>query len=428
MTAKEGGFFSAEDADSVIPVAAVGACPESGRRDRRPNDPGAGPESSGAHGAPRQKSEGAFYIWSKKELDAALGSCAEIFNFHYGVQPDGNVPPAADPHAEFTGKNILIELQTVAETAKHFKKEEAEVRELLVKARAALLELRAKRPRPHLDDKIITAWNGLMISAYARGAQVLDDPGYLEAATRAATFARTQLYDASREVLVRNYREGRSEVEGFADDYAFVIQGLLDLYEASFDVSWLQFAIALQETQDRLFLDEERGGYFSATGKDESILLRMKEDNDSAEPAASSAAALNLLRLAQFRDEKRWRERAEKTIGAFSPQISHFPSAMPQMLVALDFSLGKPRQIVLAGKRDAQETRALLAEVHQHFLPNKTLLLADGGDGQKYLEEKIEALRAMKPVDGKSVAYICENFACQAPVNDPAVLRKLLAK
>ncbi len=420
MTAKEGGFFSAEDADSAIPVAAV--------HDRRSNDPEAGPESSGAHRAPPQKSEGAFYVWSKKELDTALGSSARIFNYHYGVQPDGNVPPVADPHAEFTGKNILIELQTVPETAKHFKKEEAEVRELLAKSRAALLELRAKRPRPHLDDKIITAWNGLMISAYARGAQVLDDPGYLKAATRAATVVRTQLYDASRKVLARNYREGRSEVEGFADDYAFVVQGLLDLYEASFDVSWLQFAIALQETQDRLFFDEERGGYFSGTGKDESILLRMKEDNDSAEPAASSVAALNLLRLAQVSDEKRGPERAEKTIGAFSPQISHFPSAMPQMLVALDFSLGKPRQIVIAGERDSKETRALLTEVHQHFQPNKTLLLADGGEGQKYLEEKNEALRAMKPVDGKSVAYICENFTCQAPVSDPAALRKLLAK
>ena len=394
MTAKEGGFFSAEDADSVF-----------------------------EHGKPA-RGEGAFYTWSKKELDAALGSSAGIFSYHYGVQPDGNVPPAADPHAEFTGKNILIELQTVAETAKHFKKEEAEVREILAKSRATLLALRAKRPRPHLDDKIITAWNGLMISAYARGAQVLDDPGYLEAATRAATFVRTQLYDASRKVLVRNYREGRSEVEGFADDYAFVIQGLLDLYEASFDVSWLQFAIALQETQDKLFFDEAHGGYFNGTGKDASILLRMKEDNDSAEPAASSVAALNLLRLAQFRDEKRWRERAEKTIGAFSPQISHFPSAMPQMLVALDFSLSKPRQIVIAGKRDAQETRALLTEVHRHFLPNKILLLADGGDGQKYLEERIAVLRAMKPVKEMPTAYVCENFACQAPVNNPESARR----
>jgi len=398
MTAKEGGFFSAEDADSEIP------------------------------GSPGQKREGAFYVWTRKEIDAAIDSAAEIFNFQYGVQPDGNVPPAADPHAEFTGKNILIELQTVAETAKHFKKEDAEVRKLLAKSRATLLGLRAKRPRPHLDDKIITAWNGLMISAYARGAQVLNDPAYLEAATRAATFVRTELYDESRKVLVRNYREGRSEVEGFADDYAFVIQGLLDLYEASFEVRWLQFAIELQETQDQLFFDEEQGGYFSGTGKDASILLRMKENNDSAEPAASSVAALNLLRLAQFRDEKRWRDRAEKTIGAFSPQISHFSSAMPQMLVALDFSLSKPRQIVVAGERDAKETCELLSEVHRHFVPNKILLLADNGEGQKYLEKKLDALRGMKPVGGKPAAYVCENFACQAPVTAPAALGKLLAK
>ncbi|HEV2842323.1 MAG TPA: thioredoxin domain-containing protein [Chthoniobacterales bacterium] len=397
MTAPEGGFFSAEDADSVF-----------------------------EHGKP-EHGEGAFYTWSQNELDEALGSAAETFNFHYGVQPGGNVPPAADPHAEFTGKNILIELQSVKETAKHFKKEEAEVRDLLAKSRAILLSLRAKRPRPHLDDKIITAWNGLMISAYARGAQVLDDPAYLETATRAAAFVRTQLYDASRRVLVRNYREGRSEVEGFADDYAFVIQGLLDLYEASFDVSWLQFAIELQETQDRLFFDEERGGYFSGTGKDPSILLRLKEDNDSAEPAASSVSALNLLRLAQFRNDKRSFERAEKTIDAFSPQIGHFPSAMPQMLVALDLTLSTPWQIVIAGKRGADETRALLQEVHRHFLPNKILLLADGADGQKYLEEKLEALREMKPIEKKPAAYVCENFTCQAPVTEPAALRKLLA-
>ncbi|MEY2497699.1 MAG: hypothetical protein QOD12_1255 [Verrucomicrobiota bacterium] len=419
MTAKEGGFFSAEDADSEIPGAAVS--------DRPPDVSSVGAEGSvGDHRPPLQKREGAFYVWSKEEINSALGSPAEIFNYHYGVKPDGNVPPGGDPHAEFTGKNILIELQTIAETAAHFQKEEAEVYDVLAKARATLLELRSKRPRPHLDDKIITAWNGLMISAYARGAQVLDEPAYFKAATQAAIFVRTQLYDESKNALVRNYREGRSEVEGFADDYAFVIQGLLDLYEASFDVRWLRFAIELQETQDRLFLDEELGGYFSGTGKDASILLRLKENNDSAEPAASSIAALNLLRLAQFRDEQRWRERAEQTIAAFSPQISHFPSAMPQMLVALDFSLSKPCQIVVAGKRDAPETRALLAEVHRHFLPNKVLMLADGDTGQKFLEEKLEALQEMKPTNGKSAAYVCENFTCKAPVADPRALRELL--
>ena len=397
MTAKEGGFFSAEDAYSEIPGS--------------PN---------------KKKREGAFYVWSKEEIDTALGSSAEIFNFHYGVKAGGNVSPGADPHQEFTGKNILIELQSVADTAAHFKKEEAELREILAKAREKLLALRAERPRPHLDGKIITAWNGLMISAFARGGQILNDPAYLAAATGAASFVRTQLYDTTQKVLVRNYREGPSEVEGFADDYAFVIQGLLDLYEASFDIGWLQFALELQETQDRLFFDEERGGYFSGTGTDASILLRMKEDNDSAEPAASSVAALNLLRLAQIRNDAGLFERAQKTIEAFAPQIGHFASAMPQMLVALDLTLSNPRQIVIAGTPESTETGQLVEEVHRHFVPNKVVLLADAGEGQKYLEEKLEALRGMKPVEGKPTAYVCENFTCKAPVTDPKALAGLL--
>ena len=396
MTAKACGFFSAEDADSIVPD------------DRE------------------KKAEGAFYVWDKKEIEAALGPSADFFNFHYAVKDEGNVPSGGDPHGEFTGKNILIELGSVAATAKHFSKDETEVRDILAKSHKTLFEVRATRPRPHLDDKIITAWNGLMISAFARAAQILDDPGYLEAATRAAKFLRAELYDESRKVLFRNYREGRSAVEGFADDYAFLIQALLDLYEASFDVDWLRWAVELQETQDRLFFDNERGGYFSGAGNDPSILLRLKEDNDSAEPATSSIAALNLLRLAQIRNDARFYERAEKTIDAFAPQIGHFASAMPQMLVALDLSLSEPRQIVIAGERDASDARALLREVHRHFLANKVLLLADGGERQHYLEEKLEALHGMKPIDGKAAAYVCENFACKTPVTDVKALGELL--
>ena len=154
----------------------------------------------------------------------------------------------------------------------------------------------------------------------------------------------------------------------------------------------------------------------------------MKDDNDSAEPAASSVAALNLLRLAQIRDKKQWEEHAEKTVNAFQPTLSRFPSAMPQMLVALDFSSSKPRQIVIAGKKDAPETRALLTEVHRHFLPKTILLLADGAEGQKYLGEKLEAIQAMSMIDGKSAAYVCENFTCKAPVTDSNQLAALLAQ
>src|SRR5437762_3130510 len=280
----------------------------------------------------------------------------------------------------------------IPETAKHFRKAAEEIGKLLAQSREKLFSIRSKRPRPHLDDKIISAWNALMISAYARGAQVLDEPRYLEIATRAAKFLQANLFDPSRKTLYRNYRGGRSDIEGFADDYAFVIQGLLDLYEASFDVEWLKFAAQLQETQDRLFLDENNGGYFSTSGKDESVFLRMKDDNDGAEPAATSVAALNLLRLSQFHDDPAaaGAERARKTIGAFTTTLSHFPSSMPLMLVALDYSLSKPRQIVIAGEKDAPETKALVQEVHRHFLPNAVLFLADGDKGQQYLGDKNE--------------------------------------
>jgi hypothetical protein len=238
---------------------------------------------------------------------------------------------------------------------------------------------------------------------------------------------RTNLYDEKSSTLFRNYREGRSAIEGFADDYAFVIQGILDLYEASFDVEWVKFALELQKTQDRLFWDEKGGGYFSTSGKDKSVVLRMKDDNDSAEPAASSVAALNLLRLAQLRNDKELEEHGNRTLNAFAATISHFASAMPQLLVALDFSLSKPRQIVVAGKIDNDGAKALLKEVHRHFLPNKILILADNGEGQKFFGQGNEAIRAMTPLEGKSAAYVCENFTCKAPVTDPAKLRELLS-
>jgi uncharacterized protein len=401
MTSKEGGFFSAEDADSPV-VAGIG---DSGHS---------------------KTAEGAFYIWTKKEIDAALGDAAEVFDFHYAVQADGNAPEGSDPQGEFRSKNILIERHTIAETAQRFKKSEQEIAKLLAQSREKLFSIRAKRPRPHLDDKIIAAWNGLMISAYARAVQVLDDPRYLEIGTRAAHFLRANLYDPSRKILYRNYRQGRSDIEGFADDYAFVIQGLLDLYEASFDIEWLKFAVELQATQDSLFFDQKDGGYFSTSGKDKSVFLRMKDDNDGAEPAASSVAALNLLRLSQFRDDQKMAERARKTIDAFSTTLSHFPSAMPQMLLALDYSLSKPRQIVIAGNKDAPETKALLKEVHRHFLPKTILILGDGAGGQKYFGEKNEAIRAMSPIGGKPAAYVCENFTCKAPVTDAKQLAELL--
>ncbi len=396
LTDKSGGFFSAEDADSLV-----------------------------EHGKPEHR-EGAFYVWTKAEITTVLGDeTAAIFNRFYGIEADGNSPEGSDPHGELTGKNTLIRRMTVADAAKSAGKTAAEIETLLAGARTKLLEVRSRRPRPHLDDKIITAWNGLMISAFARAGQVLDEPAYIEAAQKSARFIRQELW--KDRTLLRSYRQGASAVKGFCDDYAFLVAGLLDLYEADFDIGWLQWALELQARQDVLFGDEP-GGYFSVAEGDASILLRMKEDYDGAEPSPNSVAALNLLRLAQLTDRPEFRDRATKTLTAFSTQLTKAPSSVPQMLCALDASLAIPKQIVIAGQPGAADTRTLLREVQAHYLPNKLLILADGGAGQKWLGERLEFLRTVAPTEGHATAFVCERFVCQLPVTEREKLRGLLHK
>ena len=394
LTDKGGGFYSAEDADSLF-----------------------------EHGRP-EHGEGAFYIWKKADIDAALGADAEVFDRVFGVEAGGNAPAGSDPLGELKGTNTLIERMSVAEAAKVFKMEEAEVAALLERSRKKLFALRAKRPRPHLDDKIITAWNGLMIGAFARAAQVLDEPRYLAAAQASARFIRASLYKDG--ALIRSFRNGPAAIAGFADDYASLIGGLLELHEADGDTAWIEWALALQEKMDALFYDKEHGGYFQTPAGQSDVLFRNKEDYDGAEPTPSSLAVMNLLRLAQISDSKEFRQRAEKTMKSMGEQLDRLPSAMSQMLCAVDFSIAKPRQLVIAGKPGAADTKALLREARAVFAPNQLLIHADGGAGQAWLGRKLEAVAAMKPVDGKAAAYVCENFVCQAPVTEPAKLRELL--
>jgi uncharacterized protein YyaL (SSP411 family) len=364
-------------------------------------------------------------VWTQAEIDAALGADAELFSRVYGVQKEGNAPMGSDPMNELTGKNTLILRMSPAEAAKLFKKDEAEVTRSLAAARKTLFERRAKRPRPHLDDKIITGWNGLMISSFARAAQVFDEPRYLAAAQASAKFIRAQLWKDG--ALIRSHRQESSGISGFADDYAALINALLDLYEADFDIAHLTWAQQLQAKMDELFFDKEHGGYFQTAPGQSDILFRNKEDYDGAEPAPSSLAASNLLRLGQLTNSTELRERAEKTMRASGDKLDKLPSALTQMLCAVDLSLAKPRQIVIAGAPGAEDTRALLREVRAVFAPNQLVLLADGGPGQEWLGSRIETIKTMKPLQGKAAAYVCENYTCQKPVSDPAELRKLLA-
>ena len=200
------------------------------------------------------------------------------------------------------------------------------------------------------------------------------------------------------------------------------------MYEADFDAQWLQWAVELQTKMDERFSDKEHGGYFQTAPSASDILFRSKEDYDGAEPAPGSVAAMNLLRLAQLTDAKDFRERADKTIASAADQLAKIPSAMTQMLCAVDASLAKPRQIVIAGKPGADDTRALLREVRAVFSPNQIVLLADGAAGQEWLGKKLEFFRTVGPIDGKAAAHVCENFTCQAPVTEPAKLRELLTR
>ncbi len=398
MRDKEGGFYSAEDAESAL-------------------DPK----------KPEKKEEGAFYLWTREEIDKALGKeRAEFLSHAYGIEPGGNA--LEDPHHVFGGKNILYRARTPEETAKKLGKSPKEIIELLKDSRATLFAERAKRIRPHLDDKILVSWNGLMISALARANQVLGDPVYLQAAEKSAGFILGKLYDPKTRQLLRRYRAGEARYEANLEDYASLTMGLLDLYEASLDFRWLKQAMDLTEKQLALFHDKENGGFFETSGRDQSLLFRTKEDYDGAEPAANSTTALSLLRISQMTDNAQWRAAAEQALALFSGRLEETPQAMPQMLAALDFHLDKPKQIIIAGVRQREDTEKMLRQVHERYIPNRVILLADGGAGQEFISRYVPFIQSVRMKENKATAYICENYACKLPTSDLIVLRELLDK
>jgi uncharacterized protein len=399
LTDADGGFYSAEDADSIPPEHA--------------GDPKA------------HKMEGAFYIWRDDEIREALDADAEIFALRFGILPDGNAP--FDPQAEFTHKNLLHTALPIEEIASRTGKSPIEIGAALVRARATLLDVRSRRPRPHLDDKVLTAWNGLMIAAFARAARVLpDSERYLAAAQRAASFIRQRMWDGS--VLMRRYRKNDAAIQGYAEDYAFLIFGLLELFQADGDPGWLEWAIALQRRQDALFWDPVEGGWFSTTGTDPSVLLRLKEDYDGAEPSATSVSALNLVTLAHLIGDPStslgagdMSGRVAQAFISFGERLTAMGRAVPMMLAALStYHAGMP-QIVIAGPADRDDTRALLDIVRSKFMPGAITVRLDPAR-QEALAGVLPWTASMGMRDGHATAYVCRDFACQAPVTEPAAL------
>jgi uncharacterized protein len=387
MTHLEGGFYSAEDADSADPAR------------------------------PEVKREGAFYLWTPAELAGVLGeSAAARFAHYYGVQDGGNV--ASDPHGEFAGRNILFEASQIDDAAR------AEI----AAARHGLLEARALRPRPHLDDKVLTCWNGLMISAFARAAQVFDDAKYLEAARRAAEFLLARLAGNGAGPLLRRYRDQDAAIPAFLDDYAFFVQSLLDLYESSFELSWLEIAMRLAGEMVAKFEDTASGGFFSTAGDSADLVLRMKDDYDGAEPSGNSIAILSLLRLAALTGTESYRRTAERALEAFQSRMAGVPEAVPQMLSAAAAMLGKPKQIVIAGNPGAPDTRALLETLHRHFLPEKVVIVTGNDAARAFFAAHFPALGGMERINGAATVYVCENYTCQLPTSDAAQLDRMLQR
>jgi uncharacterized protein YyaL (SSP411 family) len=403
MTDEAGGFYSAEDADSVPPERA---------------------DEAAAH-----KTEGAFYLWTAAEIDTLLGDDAATVKGRFGILPGGNAP--ADPHQEFTGKNLLYVARSVEDLAAESKRSRAEVEKTLTGARDKMFENRLRRPRPHLDDKVLTSWNGLMIAAFAKVARTLRGQhldgqpvwkDYLQAASRAASFVHDRMWDPGTGTLLRRFRQGHAEIDAYAEDYAFLIFGLLELFQADPQAGWLSWAVELQRRQDELFWDETEGGWFSTTGKDPSVLLRLKEDYDGAEPTASSVAVCNLLVLSHWVEDPRWPERIERTLRLFGVRLDRMGRAVPMMGAALSTYTAGPQQVVIVGEEGADRLDQALATRH---LPFATILRLTERH-QAELGNLMPFVSAMRPAGGRAAAYVCRHFACGLPITNPAELEKAL--
>jgi hypothetical protein len=267
-----------------------------------------------------------------------------------------------------------------------------------------------------------------MISALSRTYQVLEEERYLNAARNAAEFIQKNLYDPETKILFRRWRKGERKITGMAGDYAFLVQGLIDLYEADFNPRWLDWALVLTDEQIRLFYDEADGGFFMTRKEhDKNLIIRVKEDSDSVIPSASSVAVLNLLRLSRFIDSKKYSTAAERSLRSVLSRVNSHPDSAAQMLVALIYSFSRPVEVIIAGSRNSEDTRSLLKSVYSRYMPSKIVMLVENEDAREKLARNLPFISSVKTVDGKgAAAYVCIDRTCKPPVTDPAALTELL--
>jgi uncharacterized protein len=372
MTDEKGGFYSTLDADS-------------------------------------EGHEGKFYIWDKQEIEQLLGSDAGAFISFYGVTEEGN----------FEEKNILFIPRPAEEMAREVAKQKNistdELASLLKRGRETLLAARSKRIRPNRDDKVLTSWNGMMIKSFAEAARILSRDDYLSVATRAAEFLLATNRQGDR--LLHSYKDNQAKFNAYLDDYAYLIDAMLSIYEATFDLKWLKEARSLTDVMIDQFWDDEEGGFFF-TGKDhEELITRNKDYSDNATPSGNSVAVDILLRMHMLFNEEGYERKAVSILNTLARPMERFPGGFGHLLGALDFYLSTKKEIAIIGKRDGADTKALLDVVYSRYLPNKIVVLAESGDSSA--SSLIPLLANRDSIGGKATAYVCEHFTCKQPVTIP---------
>jgi uncharacterized protein YyaL (SSP411 family) len=372
MTHPQGGFYSAEDADS-------------------------------------EGKEGKFYCWTRAELNELLmPEEFKVATRAFGVTEEGNFIDHSDPNP-LPKQNVLSLVDTNLSAAEAT---------LLESAKKKLFQVRTKRVRPHLDDKVLASWNGLMLGSLARAAAVLGEEQSLAAAEKNLAFLQAKLWDAPSKTLYHRWRDGQRDSVQLLEAYAFLLAGVIELYQVTLEERHLQFAIGLAEAMVGKFYDPQDGGFWQTAVGAKDLILRVKEDYDGAEPSANSVAILSLLKLAAMTDRKDFREAADKSLQLFSERLQRMPQAVSYLLLALDFSLEEPKRVVLAGDPKSVAGQSLLRAAHSVYQPNKVVLATAG---------PVEPFAKTLPLkDGKPTVYLCTGTACQPPTHDSEKVKELL--
>ena len=382
MTSTEGGFYSGEDADS-------------------------------------EGEEGKFYIWTEDEMRSVLsGNEYEIIKKVFNVDKDGNF-------TEGKGRNILHLKKSLPEISSAFKMPLEDFQNRMEDARSRLFAVREKRIHPAKDDKIITDWNGLMIAALAKGAAVFDEPVYAKAASCAADFIISRMHDPKGR-LYHRFRDGEVRIAAFLDDYAFLTWGLIELYETTFEVSYLETALDITSDMIKHFGDGENGGFYFTADDAEEVILRKKELYDGAIPSGNSVAMLNLLRIGRMAAREDLESEAARIGKAFSKIVSSAPSAYTQVLSALDFALGPPMEVVIVGSLHGEDTKAMVRTLEKEFIPNKVVIFRLAQEESQEILRIAEYARYLTGEEGKATAYVGRDYSCKQPTTDPGKLMELL--